>query len=69
VGRDLSFDLMSALVGVPLREVGNGGKAQSIFPGRSGDGGANDRGMGLVALLATLKGGLGDSGEGLKDPL
>lgn len=58
---------------LPPREVvldatGNGGKAQSMFNEMSGEGGFIIRGIGLVALLFILNGGLpwpDDSGEGL----
>ena len=58
-----------ALVGVAFREVGKGGNGLSKFIDSSGDGGAFDKGIGLVALLAILNGGLGDSGEGLNELL
>lgn len=53
----MGLDLVS--VGVALRAVGKGGKAQSMFPGRSGDGWLKSRGIGLVALLVILYGDLG----------
>jgi hypothetical protein len=64
----LSRGLGFALVGVAFPDAGKGGKAQSIFDGRSGEGGLKGRGMGLVALLFILKGDRplrGDSGERL----
>lgn len=52
---------------VPGRgDAGNGGKAQSLFNGRSGDGGLSGGAIGLVTLLFSFQGILplsGDRGE------
>jgi hypothetical protein len=55
-GDKCSLDLCLSILRGAVVGVGNGGKAQSRLDGRSGDGGAKGRGMGLVALL--VKGGL-----------
>ncbi len=57
-----------ALRGVALL-VGNGGKAQSIFEGRSGERGASDRETAVVALRFIVDGDFGrtDAGDGERD--
>jgi hypothetical protein len=65
VGSILSRGCGVALWGVALRLDGNGGKAQSRFEGRVGDGGASlRRGTGVVTLLFILKGDLGGADDG-----
>lgn len=64
--------LLFAESGVPLREVGNGGKAQSRFEEtKSGEGGLYVLGNGLVVDLTTGRGDFalsrGVKGEGLRE--
>ena len=63
---------MLAESGVALRDVGNGGKAQSKFEeASSGEGGSYGRGNGLVVDLNTGRGDFdwlwGVMGEGLRE--